>query len=175
MCPWRFLYVSQDAGASPSRSAKVDEWQLLLVEQTRIDPLTFAYRRTLTINISLSQLAPRFIARSTKIGNQPNQLSGPGREGDDAPKGERRCHARSLVRDGRLGILLGGPPFKSTNGRVANSMPRVAYPKVSLMKRRPAVDLRPAAWKHIGRSGGKRPNRMFPVRFAANSERGPRS
>lgn len=68
-----------------------------------------------------------------------------------------------------------GLPVKSTNQRLINLMPRVAYPKVSLMKRRPAVDLRAATWKHIRRSGGKRSNRMFPVRKAANSEPGPNS
>ena len=68
-----------------------------------------------------------------------------------------------------------GPPLKSTNHHLPNLMPRLAYPKVSLMKRRPAVDLRRAAWKHIRRSGGKRSNRMFPVRVAANSEPGPKT
>lgn len=67
-----------------------------------------------------------------------------------------------------------GPPVKSTNHHRSNRMPRVAYPKVSLMKRRPAVDLRAVAWKHIRRSGGKRSNRMFPVRLAASSEPRPR-
>lgn len=68
-----------------------------------------------------------------------------------------------------------GPPVKSTNHHLSNWMPRLAYPKVSLMKRRPAVDLRAVAWKHIGRSGGKRSNSMFPVRLAANSEPRPRN
>lgn len=56
-----------------------------------------------------------------------------------------------------------GPSLKSTNHDLLKFMPRLAYPKVSLMKRRPAVDLRPVAWKHIKRSGGKHSNRMFPV------------
>ena len=82
----------------------------------------------------------------------------------------QKSRARWKIRD-----ILWGPPLKSTNHNLSNSMPRVAYPKVSLMKRRPAVDLRPAAWKHIKRSGGKRSNRMFPVRVAANSEPTPRT
>lgn len=77
----------------------------------------------------------------------------------------QKSRARWKIRD-----TLGGPRLKSTNHSLSNLMPRVAYPKVSLMKRRPAVDLRAAAWKHIRRSGGKRSNRMFPVRVDANSE-----
>lgn len=77
----------------------------------------------------------------------------------------QKSRARWKIRD-----TLRGPPPKSTNHRLPNLMPRVAYPKVSLMKRRPAVDLRRATWKHIRRSGGKHSNSMFPVRVGANSE-----